>query len=690
MHEMKNLHFHQTLRFKLLLASLSLLLIPWAGYQYLSQMESSLRHAQEEMLLGRAEVVANMLATNSDDWLAETVSDMPAPRHSLYVHPLDHVPEIDGYDEEWLNLKPQARRFKASATGTDAVSLDWLAGFRGDSIYLMLEIHDQRLIYPPSERTLNQGDHLILALPGPSGKSRKFRIGTPAPGWINAVEYDTGRQQTAIRGEWQESAQGFRVELQIPRSLCAGHLSLAAVDIDEFGAKPVGIASTSGWGANRNLSRLVMPTMKVDRLLRGLDDAHHRYTVLNRQRQVIGRHGSLQPIVNDASTLLSRLASLLSLSPDGSVIDTRGGAGELDGPEIRASLSGKGASYRYKIVDSKTLILSAAQPIVIDGKTAGAVVVEQNTQQILLLQQSALEHLYLISLALFIITAGTLLLFATSLTRRITRISAKYNRAVSKDGRIIDKVRAINDKDELGELDRSFSMLLRRSSEYTGYLESMASRLTHEFRTPLTMVQSSLENIREVSDPVGESPYVERALDGTRRLNLILTRIREATRLEQSLQNSAKEEIDATAFCQSLCRGYAITYPDIGFTCQLPAYPVTISLSPDLISQAVDKLISNAIDFHRPESSITIELDAQDRQGISIKVRNQGPQIPENEIARLFHTMDSKRNSDSHQIHLGLGLYLVRLIAEFHQGAVSVENETDGVCFVISLPYINS
>ncbi|PVV08387.1 MAG: hypothetical protein B6D77_12020 [gamma proteobacterium symbiont of Ctena orbiculata] len=680
------LHFTQTLRFKLLLASFSLILIPWAGYQYLSEMEASLRQAQETLLLNRADIVANMLATNISS-LDVPTADETAQNPTLYVHPLTNPPDIDGYAEEWLKLKPQSRQFKANATDPDAITLDWLAGFHGDSIYLLIEVEDQILVYPQSERILSDGDHLILALPGPSGKSRKYRLGTPAPGWINVVEHESNRQQTAIQGEWQETEHGYRVELQIPRSLTAGQLSLAAVDIDMLQAKPVGIASTSGWNSNRTLSRLVMPNMQVDRLLYGLDEQSHRYTILNRQRQVIGQHGSIQPFVKPNHTLLSRFISLLTPSPEEAGRDARNDMGQLDGPEVRRSLSGKGAIYRYRITDSKRMIISAAHPIKIEDKIVGSVVVEQSTQEILLLQQSALERLFLISLMLFIITGGTLLLFASSLTRRITQLSIKYNRVVSPDGRIIEEVQAGKDKDELGELDRSFGAVLKRSIEYTGYLESMASRLTHEFRTPLTMVQTSLENILVDSDSKQQSTYIRRALDGTRRLNLILTRIREATRLEQSLQNSEKENVDATAFCKSLCDGYAITYPHVDFECHLEAKPVWIHISPDLINQALDKLISNAVDFHQPNTTITISMDAKHSKLLKIGVRNQGPQIPENDIPTLFHSMKSRRKDNDNQIHLGIGLYLVRLIAEFHLGDVRIRNESNGVCFTLVLPY---
>lgn len=682
-----NLHFTQTLRFKLLLASFSLILIPWAGYQYLSEMETSLRQSQQTLLLNRAEIVARLLAADSDNRLTALTSDATVRDTPLYVHPLANAPQLDGYDEEWQDLVSQSRQFRASATVPDAVTFEWLAGFHGDSIYLLIRVTDQTLIYPQSEQMLQHADHLILALPGPSGKSRKYRLGTLAPGWLNVVEYESNRQQTAIRGEWQETADGYRVELEIPRSLPGGYLSLAVVDIDAPQANPVGIAATSGWGSNKNLSRLVMPTLQADRLLHGLEEKNHRYTILNRQRQVIGQHGSIRTFSKPSDTLLSRIMSLLSASTDETGADAREGMGKLDGPEIRRALSGNGAVYRYKISGSKTTLLSAAQPIEIDQSIIGAVVVEQSTQAILLLQQSALERLILISLMLFVITGGTLLLFASSLTRRITQLSHKYNRAVSPDGRIIAEVQVGKVTDELGELDRSFSSVLKRSIEYTAYLESMASRLSHEFRTPLTMVQSSLENIQADKESNRESPYIERALDGTRRLNLILTRIREASRLEQSFQHSEKEDVDIAAFCKTLCDGYAITYPAVDFECRLTSRRVWIRIAPDLISQALDKLISNAVDFHLPNSPITISLDADNSKALEIKVRNRGPRIPENEIPELFHSMESKRKDNDNQLHLGIGLYLVRLIVEHHRGKAWVKNESNGVCFAITLPY---
>ncbi|MCG8081268.1 MAG: ATP-binding protein, partial [Candidatus Thiodiazotropha taylori] len=107
----------------------------------------------------------------------------------------------------------------------------------------------------------------------------------------------------------------------------------------------------------------------------------------------------------------------------------------------------------------------------------------------------------------------------------------------------------------------------------------------------------------------------------------------------------------------------------------------------ELISQALDKLISNAVDFHQPDTPIRIELHRHGEDRVRIDVVNRGARLDERTQQNLFKSMHSRRASSSdQQPHLGLGLYLVRLIAEFHQGRVSAENLADGVCFSMQLP----
>ena len=684
--------FFRSLRFKLLLASFTLWLIPWAGYHYLQGMENTLREAQQRLLMNRAEILANMLASEAGEWLQQSQPDTPATSRSLYAFPLDGPPVIDGYAEDWLDLKAQAERFSASSATNQAVAFDWLAGFHDQSLYLLIEVYDEHLIYPRSEQRLETGDHLVLAFTGAEGKTRRFLLGTPSPGWIKAKEVDSNPSQSRIFGEWQETDSGYRVELHIPRMLANGRLSLVAIDIDQSGQQPTGVASTSGWQQNQSLAYLTLPTLKAEQLLQGLESNSHRYTLLNRQRQVVGRHGTISISSNNGDSLPQRLASLLLSDSGEELFNKREKLGRLDGPEIRRALSGKGGVYRYQSPGTNLMMLSSAHPIRVQGSIQGALVVEQSTQEILILQQSAIEDLLLISLGLFIVTGGSLLLLASSITSRITRLSRKYQQAVSKDGRILMELTTTPERDELGQLDTSLNAVLKRTKEYSHYLESMASRLAHEFRTPLTVIQSSLENLQvEIeSNPDEQSnalTYATRAQEGTRRLNQILTRLREATRLEQALNDTEVIDTDLNALLSALCQGYTDSYQKAVFEPTLPDTPIRTLISPDLISQALDKMISNAVDFHQPDTPIRIELDLETDGLAILKVINQGPPLEESIQQNLFNSMSSQRPSSHRQDpHLGLGLYLVRLIAEFHQGRAWAENMNNEVCVAIELP----
>lgn len=678
--------FTQSLRFKLVLASLTLLAIPWVGYRYLQETEDALRQAQEELLLSRAEVVAGLLTAGLSTARTPLLQGEAKTKPSLYVHPLSHPVDVDGYPEEWQHLLTQAQHYRASETRPQAISFDLLAGYRENDLYLLIRCFDHTLSYPPTETELGRGDHLLLALPGEGDRSRQYLIGTPAPGWVRVMRADDGADEHGIRGEWQESPGGYTVELRIPLAMTRQRLSLAVVDMAGPDNPLQGIASTSGWQRRSQLADLVMPNLPSDTLLQGLDSRRHRYTILNLQRQMVGRHGRLSATPGNAASFSQRLLSLLLQPPDKQAIDSREHAGHMDGPEIRQALKGIGDVHRYRFTGRRASILSAAYPLREAGEVVGVILVEQTTGNILLLQQQALERLLATSLILFIFTGGALLLLASWLTRRISRLNRKFNRAVSHDGRVVETVQGSMEWDELGELDRGFASVLQRLQAYNRYLEQMAARLAHEFRTPLAMVQSSLENLQADATQENRQRYTERALQGTRRLHLILNRLREATRLEQALQSAALTSVDITELCRSLCEGYSLSHPQIRFESDLPQAAIEAVAAPELISQAIDKLVGNAIDFHTTGTPIRIALISETDSQLRIQVENQGPQLPPHMEQALFDSMVSVRNQGGDEPHLGLGLYLVRLILEFHRGRAFAENLDNGVRICLELP----
>jgi two-component system sensor histidine kinase ChvG len=104
---------------------------------------------------------------------------------------------------------------------------------------------------------------------------------------------------------------------------------------------------------------------------------------------------------------------------------------------------------------------------------------------------------------------------------------------------------------------------------------------------------------------------------------------------------------------------------------------------PEAIAQALDKLVANAVDFAEAGSTITVAVAAQGRSHWRIAVANRGPALPVEMADSLFESMVSVRapadGGPGARGHLGLGLYLVRLIAEFHGGSAQARNRPGGV-----------
>ena len=107
---------------------------------------------------------------------------------------------------------------------------------------------------------------------------------------------------------------------------------------------------------------------------------------------------------------------------------------------------------------------------------------------------------------------------------------------------------------------------------------------------------------------------------------------------------------------------------------------------PDLIVQALDKLVDNAASFTPPGGRISLQLQPQGER-IALAVENQGPLLPVAMQTQLFDSMVSVREKGN-EVHLGLGLHIVRLIMDFHGGRVWAENLPDasGVRFTLEFP----
>jgi len=280
--------------------------------------------------------------------------------------------------------------------------------------------------------------------------------------------------------------------------------------------------------------------------------------------------------------------------------------------------------------------------------------------------------------------------FAGRMTLRISRLGAAAETALGREGSLARELPESGAGDELGDLSRSFSSLLGRLDEYTGYLRTLAGKLAHEIRTPLTIVRSSLENLETEAAPGGlggnAKIYIARAREGSERLGAILTAMGAATRVEETIAHSERQRFDLGALVRATVDAYGSAFPARRFASEIPPEPVQMTGAPELIVQMLDKLVDNAVDFSADGATISVVLRAEPDH-VELSVANPGPPLPPEAATRLFESLWQSRTESDKRPHFGLGLYIVRLIAEFHGGSAQGANLPDhsGAIFTVRL-----
>lgn len=436
---------------------------------------------------------------------------------------------------------------------------------------------------------------------------------------------------------------------------------------------------------------------EIELVIKGLRRAGSRIWVIDQDRNLLALEGSLRgeaappappegPWGRFEAAVLRPFYALLLERPREDFDDALPESVLSAGRAVDAALAGAPATRWRQTPDRRAVVLAAAHPIWNGTEVAGAVIAESTTNSVLTLRNRVLEQLLTVTLATFVVGAGTLLLFASRLSARIRRLRDDAENAIDAQGRVRRPLRAVADGDEIGDLSRSFAALLDRLREYTDYLERIADRLSHELRTPIAVVSSSLDNLRSQPLPESSRVYIERAEDGVRRLDTILTRITEATRLERMLADAEREPFDLGRVVSGCVAGYAGAFPQARFELRLPERRVSMVGAPDLVAQMLDKLVANALDFSAPGEPIAIAVDAAPG-GATLAVSNVGPPLPAAMRDRLFESMVSMRagGAQGDEPHLGLGLFIVRLIAQFHGGRASARDRADGRGVVVEV-----
>ena len=623
-----------SIRLQLLIVALTTLILPWAGCQYARELENALRVSQENALESTADTIALALSAQPARVFHGSEDSRPyaGEQGDLYVYALHSPPLLDGYREDW-GVAADPKRLPSP----DGYGAGLQAGSTDRYLFLYVEVEEPHFTAEPANPDVDKDrfDRIDVTLEQPDGSLESYFFATAAPGLIEAqrtVIQGDGSARVAseprIQAYWLETAGGYHLEARVPLALVGSRLW---VEAREAGGRKAGFAADSAQGG-----RLFMATSGLGELLATFIRTGTRASVVDANGLKLGTAGALGRTGIDeevSGTWYRRFITVDSSSwPVQASFPDR-----ITAQSVSAALAGRPAAEWLRASGgAQDLVLLAAAPIAVDGRTRGAVVLEQSGDQLLDLRDHALAHLFdltLLATALAVLFAFSL---ATFISVRIGRLRSAADSAVGNDGRIRLAMPESGSADEIGALARAFERLLARLDEHARYLRTLGGKLSHELRTPLTIVRSSLDNLESEGVRGDQRGYLTRAREGTVRLQSILAALGAASRVEESIQQAERVSFDLAELARAAVAGYRDAFPNVRFVLDVPADGCLLYGAPELIAQMLDKLIENAVDFTPPAGAVTVKVARGLAQGLRRRIEHPAVQLGRHLTGRIL------------------------------------------------------
>lgn len=217
--------------------------------------------------------------------------------------------------------------------------------------------------------------------------------------------------------------------------------------------------------------------------------------------------------------------------------------------------------------------------------------------------------------------------------------------------------------------------------------QEFMSMVTHEFRTPLTIIDTSAQRI---AGQVGteKDKTIERCSNiraAVQRLTRLMDEFLTIDRMEGQIRRFSPMSCRVDQIVDAVLAGFPAQRIDV----RLDGSPETLVADQVLLCVALSNLLSNALRFSPPGRQVRFAVEGLTDGGVAFRVADDGPGIPDDEQPRLFEKYFRGRNSQT-QPGAGLGLFLVEQIAKLHGGTVRVASAPGAeTSFALFIPFSN-
>ena len=275
-------------------------------------------------------------------------------------------------------------------------------------------------------------------------------------------------------------------------------------------------------------------------------------------------------------------------------------------------------------------------------------------------------------------------------TRWMDQIGATVHQVVDETGEPVSLPRELSPLErDLRAIQSSLAAGRAQAKEAEQRRQDLVAFLAHDLKTPLTSVLGYLNLLHDDPGLTAEqrAKYTGIALDKANRLGELIGEFFDITRMDFAALGEKGELIQLSLLLEQLSDEFYPAFAEKDLTCKCDIAPrLTVRGNADKLARVFDNVLRNAVSYSAPGGEV--EIWAAEHEGwAEIAIRNQGLEIPEQELTNIFqkfYRLDQARSTRTGGA--GLGLAIAREIVERHGGAIRAESDGKRTSFVIRLP----
>ena len=293
--------------------------------------------------------------------------------------------------------------------------------------------------------------------------------------------------------------------------------------------------------------------------------------------------------------------------------------------------------------------------------------------------------------------AGTILLMLIAFylamgrfTRWLDQIGAAVGQVGCETGAEISLPQELSPvEQDLRAIQRTLGEREEAAKESEQRRQDLVAFLAHDLKTPLTSVLGYLNLLHDEPDlsPEQRAKYTGIALEKAQRLEELISEFFDITRMDLGKPGEEGAPIQLSILLEQLADEFYPAFAEKELTCRTDIAPRLMTRGDsDKLARVFDNVLRNAVSYSAPGGTVDIEAGAVGDE-VEIAIRNEGLEIPEQELTNIFHKfyrLDQARSSRTGGA--GLGLAIAREIVVRHGGTIRAESDGRRTSFVIRLP----